>query len=418
MEYPEMIHVRQQFDAQRIEDIEGAVMEQMRRSGAVFRAGERIAITCGSRGVYAIHRIIKAIVAYVKAQGAVPFIVPAMGSHGGATAEGQVDLLAGYGVTEEYCGAPIVSSMETVSLGADALGHPVYMDKNAYESDGVVIVNRVKPHTDFHGEHESGIIKMCVIGLGKQKQALQVHREGAYGLKNHILPAARVVLSSGKIRMGIGVVENAYDQTCLVRGVLPEDFEQADIDLLAEAWRNMPKLPVDELDVLVVDELGKDISGTGIDTNIIGRMYIEGQAEPEKPHIKVIIVTDLTENTHGNGTGIGLADLTTKRVVDKLDEKSVRANTYTSTFLRRAAIPMAMDTDKEALQYAFRCCGPVEPKDARVIRIHNTLMVSDLLVSPAVWEEIRALPHITRCEDEPSPLIAGDDLPHYPQSGE
>lgn len=409
MAYPQMIPVRQRFSDEHITDIEKAVRDELKSCGVVIRPGERIAITCGSRGVHAINRIIREIAAFVRAHGGEPFIVPAMGSHGGATAEGQRAVCEGYGVTEEFCKAPILSSMETVRLPDDELGHPVYMDKYAYESDGVIIVGRVKAHTDFHGTHESGIVKMCVIGLGKQHQALQVHSAGAYGLKHHILPAARTVLASGKIRAAVGLVENAYDKTCLVRAVLPQDVEHTDAEMLEYSRGKMPSLPVDDLDILIVDELGKDVSGTGMDTNIIGRMYIDGQEEPLRPHIRVIMVAGLTEQTHGNATGIGLADITTKKLISQIDEAPIRANTYTSTFLRRACLPLAVDTEAEAIKYAFRCSGPQADEVKRVIRIRNTLEIGTLWVSPAVWEEIRNKPMVERLEGVRE-LLNGEDL--------
>ncbi len=389
MEIPELIKVRQFFNREHIEDIEDKVREEILGSGVRIKPGSYIAIAAGSRGIRNIHRIVRATVDVVKEFGGRPFIVPAMGSHGGATAEGQKELLEGYGITEEYTGAPIRSSMEVVELPSNGLENRVYMDKLAYSADGTIVINRVKPHTDFHGDIESGLLKMCVIGLGKHKQAIEIHKFGTYGLKYLIPPTAKRIIEYGNIILGIGIVENAYDETMIISAVKPEDFEREDKRLLDIARENMPCLPVDKLDILIVDEMGKDISGAGMDTNIIGRIYIDGETEPERPKITRIVVTDLTEKAHGNAIGIGLADLTTRRLVNKIDFNATYQNAVTSTFLHRGKIPVIAEDSKTAIEWALMTCGPIDISNARIIRIKNTLSLNELYISKSILEEIK-----------------------------
>lgn len=389
MRIPRLVKVRQFFNRERIEDIEGKVREEVLKLGISIKPSSEIAIAVGSRGIRNIDRIVKATVDVIKELGGRPFIVPAMGSHGGATAEGQKKLLEGYGIREDLIGAPIKSSMEVVELPSDGLENKVFMDKIAYSADGTIIINRIKPHTDFHGDVESGLLKMCVIGLGKHKQAIEIHRFGTYGLRCLIPPTAKRILQHGNIIFGIGIVENAYDETMMIEVVKPEDFEETDKRLLEIARENMPSLPVDKLDVLIVDEMGKDISGAGMDTNIIGRIYIDGEPEPDRPKITRIVVTDLTEKTHGNAIGIGLADFTTKKLFSKIDFDATYQNAVTSTFVLRGKIPIIAEDPRTAIEWALRTCGPIDIEKARIIRIKNTLSLGELYVSEGVLEEIK-----------------------------
>lgn len=389
MRIPRLVKVRQFFNRERIEDIEGKVREEVIKLGISIKPSSEIAIAVGSRGIRNIDRIVKATVDVIKELGGRPFIVPAMGSHGGATAEGQKKLLEGYGIREDLIGAPIKSSMEVVELPSDGLENKVFMDKIAYSADGTIIINRIKPHTDFHGDVESGLLKMCVIGLGKHKQAIEIHRFGTYGLRCLIPPTAKRILQYGNIIFGIGIVENAYDETMMIEVVKPEDFEETDKRLLKIARENMPSLPVDKLDVLIVDEMGKDISGAGMDTNIIGRIYIDGEPEPGRPKITRIVVTDLTEKTHGNAIGIGLADFTTKKLFSKIDFDATYQNAVTSTFVLRGKIPIIAEDPRTAIEWALRTCGPIDIEKARIIRIKNTLSLGELYVSESVLEEIK-----------------------------
>src|SRR3712207_4251776 len=259
------------------------------------------------------------LVRILRDAGAAPFIVPAMGSHGGATAEGQVEILKSLGVTEESVGAPIRSSMEVVELGETESGVPVYMDRIAHQADGVVIVGRIKQHTDFRSEVESGLLKMSSIGLGKHAEALALHAHGVKGIRDYMVEAGKKVLSSGKVLFGVGIVENAYEETAMIEVIPPESVVEREAQLLRESARLMPKLPVSDIDVLFVDELGKNFSGTGMDTNVIGRFRIPGVEEPESPRVKYLIVSDVSEPAHGNTLGVGLADLTTRRLFEKVN---------------------------------------------------------------------------------------------------
>jgi len=382
----ELVKVRQTFAADRLTDIEGAVHSEIERIAAPIRPGDRIAITAGSRGIANLARIVRAVVEELKSRGAEPFIVPAMGSHGGATAQGQADLLAGYGITEAAVGAPVRSSMEVVELPRGELEHPVYQDRLAHEADGIVVLNRVKVHTDFHGDTESGLLKMCVIGLGKHRQALAMHRYGVHGIRDLLPPAAEQIIGHSKILFGLGIVENAYDETAVIRAIRPEEMRREEMKLLEICRRNMPRLPCDALDLLIVDQMGKDISGSGMDTNIIGRMSIRGEMEPERPRVRTLVVTDLTDASHGNAAGMGLADFITRRLQDKIDFQATYENILTSTFNERGKMPIVADTDRQAVQYAMRTWGPVASEDAAIARIRDTLHLGELYVSKPVLE--------------------------------
>jgi hypothetical protein len=331
--------------------------------------------------------ILRGVVDWLKERGAEPFIIPAMGSHGGATAEGQEQLLRGYGITEKATGAPIRSSMETVELPSDGIGHRVFMDRLAHEADGTVLVNRIKVHTDFHGEFESGLVKMASIGLGKRDQAAEVHSFGIDGLKNRILPTARQVLKHGNIMLGLGIVENAYDKAMRIAAILPTEIEKTEAELLQLSREHMPSLPIDDIDVLVVDEMGKEISGVGLDSNIIGRMYIAGQPEPDRPSIRQIMVTDITAPSHGNAIGMGLVDLITERFRGKIDFDSTYMNGITSSFYERCKMPLVGGTDQRTFEIALRGAHVPVGIDPRIIRIKNTLILTTILVSEAVAQD-------------------------------
>ena len=389
VEFPRVVKVRQRFPRPRVDDVEAGLREQVGRDeiASSIRPGMEVALTAGSRGVAGINVILRSLVTILKEMDAKPFIVPAMGSHGGATAEGQVEILESLGVTEEFCGAPIRSSMDVVELGETARGVPVYMDRISYESDGVVVVNRVKAHTDFRGPFESGLLKMASIGLGKHKQALALHGYGVTGIRDFMVEVGREVVDSGKVLFGVASVENAYDEPAYLEAIPPKDIPRREEELLAEYKKLMPEIPVANIDVLFVDALGKNFSGTGMDTNVIGRFRIPGEEEPERPEVKYVVVGDVSEESHGNALGIGLADLTTRRLFEKLDLGAMNANVLTSTFLERAKIPMVMENDGEALQAAVRCNWGVPPRDTRFVRIPNTLHLEYLYVSENLVDE-------------------------------
>ena len=317
-----------------------------------------------------------------------------MGSHGGAIAEGQQRILEGYGITPEYVGTEIRSSMAVVELPRGDLAIPVFYDRQAHEADGTIIINRIKPHTSFHGRYESGLMKMMAIGLGKQAQALAIHRLGPAGLRDIMPAVARQVLQHGNVILGLAIIENAYDEILKVQAVLADRIPDEEPLLLDLARANMPLLPVSDLDILIVDEMGKDISGLGMDTNVIGRLRIRGQPEPERPNIGIIIVRDLSAGSHGNAVGVGLADIITRRLFEKIDFKATYENALTSTFTERAKVPIIAETDQLAIDFACRALGTSSENNLRLIRIQNTLRLDQLDVSPAVLDEIKDRPDI------------------------
>ncbi|MEO6725148.1 MAG: DUF2088 domain-containing protein [Blastocatellia bacterium] len=380
--------IRQHFESTAIADIEQAVAQQLKSGKWHCSPDARIAIAVGSRGIANIARITKAVAAAVKAKGGTPFILPAMGSHGGATAEGQREILASYGVTEEAMGCPVRSSMEVMELDNGDLEIPLFMDRHAFESDGVILINRIKPHTAFHGDYESGLVKMSVIGLGKERLANALHAFGIYGLKTLMPKAARKILATGKIILGVGIVENAYDETSIIEALTPEEILRREPELLNTAKAMMPSFPLNEIDVLIVDALGKNISGSGMDPNIIGRMRIRGEAEPEFPAIKVIVVTDLTDASHGNACGIGLADVVTRRLADKIDWDATYMNGITSGFYEHFMLPIVAPTDAQALEWGIRASHDPH-KSKKIVRITDTLHLSEMYVSEAALDEIK-----------------------------
>ncbi len=398
--------IRQRFERPRLPDIPEAVRDALAGMASHIAPGASIAIAVGSRGIANLATIVRTTVEFVKAQNGHPFIIPAMGSHGGGTAVGQAEVLASYGVTPEAMGCPVRSSMETVEITGPDSPARVFMDHFAYESDGVILINRVKLHTDFHGRHESGLVKLSVIGLGKHRQALEIHSHGVYGLRNLIPPTAARIFDSGKVLFGLALVENAYDETMKIQTLEAGEIMEKEPALLALSRANMPSLPVDDVDLLIIDEMGKDISGAGIDPNIIGRNMIRGEPEPERPRIKVIVVTDLTPASHGNAVGIGLADVVTRHLVDKIDLDATYENTVTSTFLERGKIPVTAPDARQAYAWARRSCGVIPDEDVRVIRIRNTLELSEVYVSDAILADLSDREDVVRLQD---PTPAFDD---------
>ncbi len=387
---PKFVKVHQRFPVTQVENVEKEVADQFASVNPEIKPGAQIGITAGSRGICNMSRVIAQLVKEVKDRGGVPFIIPAMGSHGGATAEGQKEVLAGYGITEETMGAPIRATMEVVEIGSLEGGQSVYMDKYAMEADGLIVVNRIKPHTDFHGLIESGLMKVMAIGLGKKIGAESIHAYGVYGLKNHIPQVARVMLEKSAVIMGLGLVENAYDKTAKIIGIAPEKIEETEKQVVVDAKELMPKLPFDRLDLLVVNEIGKNISGTGMDTNIIGRLQIRGEKEPESPFIYRIVALDLTEESHGNATGIGLADAISQKLSDKVDKSITDPNIITSGFLSRGAIPVTLPSDEETIKVAIQsCANPVPPEQLQMVIIKNTLELAEIYVSEGLLEQVR-----------------------------
>lgn len=389
---PNVTKIRQHRACQRIADVRSALLSELQGVPLKLPHGATVAIAVGSRGISNIDVIVATLVSHLKSKGYAPFIVPAMGSHGGATAEGQRAVLASYGISESSIGAPIRSSMEVVELPNNGIGNRVFMDRHAQSAGATIVVNRVKVHTDFHGLYESGLLKMIAIGLGKKDQAHEIHSFGVSGLKERILPTARKILQHGNIVMGIGVVENASDETMIIKAIRANAIEDEEKRLIEISRRNMPSLPVDALDILVIDEMGKDISGTGVDTNIIGRMRVAGQPEPDHPAISAIVVDDLTDASHGNAVGVGLVDIVTRRLYEKIDLAATYENVITSTFLERGRIPIVAQNARQAIEIALRACGLGSARplpSVRMMRIENTLHPEDSYVTPSLLEEVR-----------------------------
>jgi hypothetical protein len=391
MEEIRMRRMMQVLDRTKIDTIPEVIAREFERIelSRKIKPGMQIGITVGSRGINNIPVIIKSVIEEVKKRGGAPFIIPSMGSHGGATAEGQIKVLKGYGITEEAMGVPVRSSMEVVELGRLKNGLPVYFDKIASESDGIIVVNRIKVHTAFKAEIESGLHKMLSVGLGNHQGASLVHCLGVRGLRDYMVEFAKVILKKAPVLCGLGILENAYDDTYKLVAALPEDFGRVEKELLAECKQIMFKLPVPEVDILIVEEVGKNISGTGMDTNIVGGIPESREGEYDPPRIKRIIVLDLTKETVGNALGIGLAHLITKKVHNKIDLHDTYKNTITATFLERARIPVICETDEEAFQIALQTIWNLPGVKPRVAIIKNTLKLDEIYVSEPVWEEVK-----------------------------
>ena len=415
-EYPQIFRVRQQFEAPRVLDVAAETTAQIAqlRLQEKIQPGETVAVTAGSRGIANIHVIIRAIVQHLLSIGAKPFLVPAMGSHGGGTAEGQRKVIESYGMTEEFCGCPIRASMETVIVCKAAEGFPVHFDKHAYGADHVVVCGRIKPHTGFVGEVESGLMKMMLIGLGKHEGAKIYHRAIIdYNFSQIVRSVAREVLSRCRIVAGIGVVENAYDQTAKIQAVMPQEFEAREKELLVLARKWLPRLPFMKADVLIVDEIGKNISGAGMDTNVVGRKYNDHVArEDEIPKVRRIAVRDLTPETNGNATGIGMSEFCRTRAVEKTNVKITRINCLTGGHPTGAMMPLAYETDREMLDAAFPTIGLTEPPQAKLMWIRNTLDVAEVECSVAFLEEARTREDLKIVVPaRPMPFDAAGNLP-------
>jgi len=416
MSFPNMLRIRQHFDAPTVEDIPAAVSEEITRLNlsARVKPGQSVAVSVGSRGINNIALITKSLVEELKALGLEPFLVPAMGSHGGGIAEAQREIIEGYGVTEEYVGAPIKASMETVQIGQTEDGVPVFFDKYAFEADHVAVVGRIKPHTDFVGEIESGLHKMMLIGLGKHKGAALYHQAIVhYSFDRIIRSVGQQVIDQCGVLLGLGIVENQYDQTALLKGVAPEEFVEREKELLVLAKKWMPRLPFDHVDLLIVDEIGKNISGAGMDTNVVGRKFHDNHAaEKEYPKVTRILVRGLTPETHGNASGIGTAEYAHRRAVEEMDREITYINCMTGNHPSGAHIPLYFDTDQICIEKALQTVGLREPGEEKIMRIHNTLDLGELLVSEAYRAEVEAREDLSIVEEAASmPFDASGDLP-------
>ncbi len=404
---PKMFHAVQKFDRTHIDlrDIAETVERELSRPEISVKIvpGMSVAVAVGSRGIRNIDRIVRAVVDGIKSRGAVPFIVPAMGSHGGATAEGQKALLANYRITRETMGCEIRSSMEAVLLGTSSRGRQVYMDKNAASADGIIPVCRVKPHNAFRGKYESGICKMLTVGLGKQQGASIVHSDGMDVIAENIESMAQVVLERAPMLFAVACVENAYDETYAVEAVRREDVLAREPELLREAFRRMPSLLVGKADVLIVDEIGKEFSGTGVDPNITGTFstpYATGGLEVQRT-----CFLNLTKESAGNALGVGLASAVTERIFNAIDPDKMYANCITSTVLKSAMIPCVVANDREAIRLCIRTCNKIDQNRPDVVRIANSLHIGMVMLSESYYEDVRAgrWPGLTAA-DEPTEL--------------
>jgi len=393
---PKVVKVRQNFKEMRINNVGAAVTEELAKPEICpcIKPGAAIAIGVGSRGIANIEAVVKVVVREIKKYGAEPFIFPAMGSHAGATVEGQCGLLADFGITEERIGAPVRATMDTVIVTKLADGTLIHIDRYASEADGIVLINRVKPHTNFRGDIESGVVKMMVIGMGKIKGASILHSEHGMDRFPEILPlAAEAVMRHIPFLFGIALVEDAYDHTAIIEAIPAEKLIIREKLLLERAKELMARLYFDDIDVLVIEQMGKEISGAGFDPNITGRNN-RGVEGFDTPRTKKIVVLDLSDQTHGNATGIGLADVITQRLLNRIDFAVTYSNIITSAYLDGAAIPIPMNTEQDAIRLAIHTVPRVRPEDIRLVRIRNTLSLSEIEVSAALIDEVQAHPQM------------------------
>ena len=402
VELPKMLQVKQSFDPQFIEaaDIPAVIAAEMSKPNlsAAIKPNQRVAITCTSRGLADNALITKSIVDYVKSKGANPVAIPAMGSHGGATGEGQKELLARYGITESYLGCPIVSSMETVVIGTSEDGYQVRLDKNAAESDAIIIMNRIKPHTNYRGPYESGLMKMLAIGLGKREGATVTHEAGFGKMANMVESFGRTIIKNTPIVMGLAVIENAYHKTCKIEALTPQEIIDKEPALLEYAKSRMGKILLSPCDVLVVDQIGKEISGTGMDPNVAGDTfcapYLTGGIK-----VQHTVALSLTKETHGSAIGMGAAHAITKRLFSEIDYAATFVNGLTARTADYIKTPPVMDTDKEAIQFAVLAAASVDRARLRIIRIQDTMNIEKIWISEALKPEAEKHPDIEVLSD-------------------
>ena len=391
MEEIKMYRVLQAFYKSKLKNIPEIIAQKFQaiRLDQQIKPGMKIGITVGSRGVDNLQLIIKTVIEEVKKRKGSPFILPAMGSHGNANIEGQKQVLRSYGIAEEGMGVPIQATMDVVELGKLKNGLPVYFDKYAFQADGIIVVNRVKAHTVYKAKIESGLHKMLAVGLGNHQGATSIHCLGPKYVPDNVMNAAKIILKKAPIICGLGILENAYDEVRKIVAVLPGDFMQVEQELLKECKEIAPTLPVKDIDVLIVQEMGKDISGAGLDTNVVGgvKAYLEGDYDP--PKIDKMVVLDLTKPSHGNAIGISIADIITKRLYDKIDFDATYKNVITCGYLDRAKIPVVLKTDKEAIEVALNTIFKLPGTEPRVILIRSTLKLDEMFVSENIWKKIK-----------------------------
>ena len=398
---PRMHRVRQQFDNRRLEDVAGTVRAQLARPEVreTIRPGARIAVAVGSRGIRDLYTVVETTVSCLKEMGAEPFIVSAMGSHGGGTEEGQREVLAGYGITPENLGVPVITSVDTVLLGHAPSGRPIWFDRTAFEADLVVPINRIKLHTDFVGPLQSGLCKMLVIGLGNHKGCSAVHEEDPEHFAQIIEETARVILEKAPIGFGVAVLENAYDQTSQVEAVPARGLIGREKELVLQARANMPCILLPEADVIVCQEIGKDVSGAGFDPNILGRSSVLKTFVLHIPRYQKLVLTRVTEASHGNGIGIGLFDVVTRQAAEAVDWESTYANAIACNCLGDASIPCTVEDEETAVRVALKCCRGIDRDHPKIIRIQNTLHLEYIQVSDALLPDVEADPRLSLAEE-------------------
>lgn len=398
---PAMRKVRQQFETKKIDDIKQRLWQELDKEeiANTVLPGDSVALAVGSRGISNIADMVIELVKWVRKQGAEPFIVPAMGSHGGGRAEGCVDILAEYGITEETVGAPIKADEDVVELGtldsragSAAKGIKVYMDKDAFEADKTILINRIKPHTEFNGEVESGLCKLSTIGLGRHTGCTSLHDGGTINFGEIIPAAASMVFDKGGVAFGIAIVENAYDETMIIEAIPTDKIIEREKQLLITARESMPSIGITPIDILIVEEIGKDISGIGMDPNIIGRFGPKAEL-PYIPEIGEIIALRISKGSHGNACGIGIADFTTRKLLSQMDFEATYANTIAcGCDYETEYIPLVMADEEEAIAAAVKTLKIKNPEKTRIVRIRNTADLEEIEVSEPIWPEIAANP--------------------------
>ncbi len=386
---PRLIKVRQELPAPELKFVAAELLLKLNRFADRIKPGQKVAIAVGSRGICGIDSLVKTVSDWVKAEQGKPLIIPAMGSHGASTSEGQKKVLAELGISEKTIGCPVCSEIDGIQIG-DLAGTKIFTDRFALKADHLILLNRIKPHTSFHGRYESGLCKMLAIGLGKRKGAAEIHQYGPGRLAALIPQVAQYLVRKLPVLLGVAVLENYRDQIAGLEVLAGKEFLSKEPPLLKRAWKLLPRLPFPELEVLVVDEIGKDKSGTGLDTNVIGRMDLRGLPEPLQPRIRRIVVLGLSRKTAGSAYGIGLADITTKRVVEAMDLNAMRENALASTFLERARIPVWFNSDREAISAAIQTSWRRSPTELRLCRIKSTLELDQFWITENLLKPSRA----------------------------
>ena len=395
---PKIFSVRQVFSCEQLDDIPKTVRAEMNKDEIAMKIepGMNVAIAVGSRGIKNLSTIVKTVITRVREAGASPYVVAAMGSHGGGTQEGQLEILASYGITEEMLGVSVVASMDTVYLGQTRGNVEVYFDKVASEADLVIPINRIKLHTDFPGPIQSGLCKMLVIGLGNHVGCTRMHEVPLNVFGETIIEATQIILEKVQVSLGIAVVENAYDETVLIEAIVTEELIHREEQLLKFSSEQMPRLMIPEIDVLIVEEIGKDISGAGFDPNILGKSYIREEFTLPVPKISKMVLNNLSQKSHGNGLGMGVFDVITQKVFEQLDYQATYANAIASRTLEDARIPLIATDEEEALRIAIQVLGEVDKEKLKIVKIKNTLKLDEIEVSEALLPVVDSHPYMTR----------------------